>query len=187
MTCDYPYACGNLLHERNTYYYTPYAGRQFLDAWKGARNAVLERLPVPTAAAPPIDTAAASPSAETRDTRVLLECALAETDRGGHALLEMFVKKFETTKRVYEAYDADFRPVNRSAFLRLDLYVRAAELFEVAFCATEDVRYLNVLLKCLDTLSAVVGGLAQEEQARLARLIVQEREHVEALMRRLEI
>lgn len=187
MACDYPYARGSLLYERNTYYYTPYAGRQFLDAWKVARNAVLERLPVPAAAAAPIDTAAASSSAETSDTRVLLERALAETDRGGHALVEMFVKKFETTKRVHEAYDADFRAINRSAFLRLDLYVRAAELFEVAFCATGDVRYLNVLLKCLDTLSAVAGDLAQDDQARLARLIVREREHVEALMRRLEI
>jgi len=187
MACDYPYARGNVLYDRNTYFYTPYGGRQFLDAWRVARNDVLARLPAPAAAAPRIDAAARLASADATDTRVLLERALAETDRGGCALLEMFVKKFETTKRVHEAYDADFRAVNRSAFLRVDLYVRAGELFEAAFRATEDLRYLNVLLKCLDTLSAVAGDLAQYDQARLARLILLEREHVEALMRRLAI
>ncbi len=50
MACDYPYARGDLLHERNTYYYTPYHGRQFLDAWRAARNDVLANLGVLAAA-----------------------------------------------------------------------------------------------------------------------------------------
>ena len=187
MACDYPYARGDLLHERNTYYYTPYHGRQFLDAWRAARSDMLANLPAPAAAAPPVDAAAVSAGVTRADTRVLLECALAERDKAACALLEKFVKKFEITKRIHETYDADFRAVNRSAFLRIDLYVRAAELFEVAFCATDDLRYLNVLLKCLDTLSVVTDDLTQDDQARLACLILRERKHVEALMRRLEI
>lgn len=187
MAHDYPYARGDLLHERNTYYYTPYHGRQFLGTWRAARNDVLANLPAPAAAAPPAHAAAVSAGVAHGDTRVLLECALAARDKKACALLEKFVKKFEITKRIHESYDADFRAVNGSAFLRVDLYVRAAELFEVGFCETGDLRYLNVLLKCLDTLSVVTDDLKQDDQARLARLIQREREHVETLMRLLKI
>jgi methionyl-tRNA formyltransferase len=36
---DYPYASGDLLEKRNTYFYTPYAGADFLLAWRLQREA----------------------------------------------------------------------------------------------------------------------------------------------------
>ena len=36
---DYPYVSGDLLEKRNTYFYTPYAGADFLRAWRLQREA----------------------------------------------------------------------------------------------------------------------------------------------------
>ena len=41
----YPYASGDLLEDRHTYFYSEYAGRPFLDSWRTQRGGLLEKLP----------------------------------------------------------------------------------------------------------------------------------------------
>ena len=46
--CDYPYARGNLLEDRNTYTYTSFGGLPFLDAWLADRRRVQAELSEPS-------------------------------------------------------------------------------------------------------------------------------------------
>ena len=48
---SYSYASGDLLEDRQTYFYSRYEGKPFLIAWQAQRDALMENLP--EAASPP--------------------------------------------------------------------------------------------------------------------------------------
>ena len=54
-------------------------------------------------------------------------------------------------------------------------------VFEAAYGVTQDLVYLNALLKCVDTLCSVQDLLGEDGRARLAWLIGREGAHIEAL------
>lgn len=175
MSDLYPYASGNLIENPNSYFYTPYAGSAFFDAWRESRQSVRRTLPGATAPQPA--NTASEASSLSRD---LLERALD----GDEYLRESFIKKFETTKRVHESYDENFRAVDKAKRSELSLYVRAADLFEAIYRETNSSRHLNVYLKCLDTLCAHSAELDAPLKARLAWHIEQEKRHLEELAKK---
>lgn len=174
---EYKYARGDLMGTPNTYFYAAFEGREFVKAWWDVRQAALDALPVPTASAPAFDPQASG-------TAALLEaaCREAESEVGPNTRLpthvEMFLRKFEIGKRVYDAYDRDLRPIDREKFRTPSHYVRVAEALEAAFAKGGDLRALNALLKCVDTLIAHLAGVEDDLRPRLARLIVRERGHI---------
>ena len=173
MASKYPYATGDLINKPNSYFYSPYHGIQFIDYWRKARSEVLACLPEPVPPKPascgPISYAAID----------LLERAIADDT----TLREVFVKKFEIFKRIHSQYDESLRAVGGSDRYNFALYLRAADLFEKSYRTTNDVRYLNVLLKCLDTLCAYHDALGDELGARLAWHIENEFIHINCLQK----
>ena len=169
----YPYATGDLIAQPNSYFYSEYHGREFVLAWRRQRQAVLDKLP--EAVAPP-SPGKAKPSS--RLSTDLLEHALA----GDGELREAFVKKFEIHKRVHDGYDHDFRALDRTAHCTYSLYLRAADLFAATHEESGAVRHLNVYLKCLDTLCAVVEDLPRDLAGRLTWHLERERTYIEALL-----
>lgn len=188
MNPTYTYATGDLLSERNTYFYSAYQGPEFLGAWEDARVQVLERLPAP--ADMPVPRGGALPDASGVDARPFLERLLAgaSAEEGAwteaRPWLDRLVQRFEVTKRIFESYDASLRARDREHFRDLGAYLRFAEVLEVAYERTLTLPYLNALLKCMDTLTAMHAGLSRDEGARLARLILRERRHVRRLAER---
>lgn len=163
-----------------TYFYTAFQGPAFLEAWARSRQEALAALPEPAPEAPPPDP---HPSGTARFLETAFREALAapgeRTPLPFHA--EALLRKFEVGKRVYDQYDDDLRPVSRDAFRTHAYYVRAGEVFEAALARTGDLRALNVLLKCLDTLTAHRRELPADLAGRVARLIARERQLVSAL------
>jgi len=166
----YPFSTGDLISCRNTYFYTEYQGMGFIDAWKHHRNNVKKGLPLPSS--PPKVTPVEPGSNNTHD---LLERALG----GDKVLTEKFLRKFEITKRIHDAYDLNFRAIDPTACHSLHLYVRTADLFELTYTADSSVRYLNGYMKCLDTLCAHVKELDEGLKARLVWHLDQELIHVQ--------
>ncbi len=177
----YPYASGDLLAVPNTYFYAAYGGRDYLAPRQAERRRLESTLPPP----------AAAPDSEPglQETAALLESAFAATartpaiDPQGWRLIERLVRRFEIFKRIHDAYDDDFRAIDREAHGTLAHYLRAGEIFEAACtagAAGDRLRYLNVLLKCLDTLCSLAHRFEPPQRARLARLIARENELVKA-------
>ena len=187
MSTLYPYAQGDLLTEPNTYFYTPYHGQAFLDAWSQAREDVLKRIGPPSPPPRACETVRQRRAGSTNDllehAHALVEVSQGKLTDEARAMLEKFRAKFEITKRVHQAYDEDFRAVDPRQHKDLTLYVRAAELFEAVCARSGDVIYLNVLLKIIDTLCAFHERLSDMESARLAWLIERERIYVDAVDR----
>jgi len=172
MSEMYPYATGDLIETPNTYFYTVFGGQPFVDAWRRTRDDVQASLPSP-ANPPPAFMA----DDQSRDSADLLERAFA----GDEELREAFRRKFEITKRVHGGYDDQFRAIDRYDRRDLGRYMRAADIFELAYVEHGSVRYLNVLLKCIDTLCASSDQLGADLKSRLAWHLAREREHFQAL------
>ena len=174
MTMRYDYASGELLDKRNSYTYTVYGGAAFLDAWRASRDEALASLPEPATSVPE--------AGGTSRTDRLIEESLAQLAAGDPApALEPLLQRFEVTKRLYASYSDDWKAEDRKDFRDLARYVRFAELLERALDRRGDLRFLNGLLKCLDTLVALAAQLDPQQSARLARLLHAERAHVDRL------
>lgn len=177
----YPYAHGDLLETRNTYFYTPFQGKPFLEAWETQRSGVLSA-PVP----PGTDSTSA---AIRKPTDLLLDSLHAAISRDPNAGpwpdLDRLLQRFEVTKRLHGEYNAHWRPCDPADYTSLSRYLRFAEVLELAYGATGALPHLNGLLKCMDTLSALQTRLLPDAKERLNALIVKERGHVQGLRRRL--
>jgi hypothetical protein len=194
-SASYPFSSGDRLDNRNTYFYTPYGGRAFIDAWRTDRARVEANLPPPAASAPAASVAVWSDEAEIWSTPAWCENLfheIAETPEPPNSAvlgqLGQLLRKFETTKRIHAAYRrGDFRAADPRAYRDPALYLRAGEIFEAAFGRTGSLQCLNVLLKVLDTLSGLAPSLDRDQGSRLARLIAAERGYVERMAARLGI
>jgi hypothetical protein len=185
MSEMYPFADGDRFKERNTYFYTPYGGNEFLVAWQDDRSAVLAVLPDPSE--PKVGRTVEIPEPGPVETLSLLNAvhgALKSADTNNTALKEWLAKlvqKFEVTKRIHRAYNSNFKAINPVEHRDHRLYVLLAGVFELAYEQFGDLRYLNAFLKCLDTLCSVADQLGELDQAHLAWLIGRERVHVDAV------
>lgn len=136
---EYRYAQGDLMGSPQTYFYTAFEGRSFLDAWWLCREEALGDLPDPAEELPQPDT-------DADGTEGLLEQGLAAAGRAqpGNGGLpepaEMWLRKFEVGKRVNDRYRDDLRPATWDAYRTHRYYVRAGEVFGAALEATGDIR-----------------------------------------------
>lgn len=173
----YPYARGDLLHDRNTYFYSAYHGEAFFDAWRGDRDAAdgdkadgLSLDPTPT-------------SELAQDLRARIAQA---GDADAWSTLDRLVQRFEVTKRVHHAYRDTWRAVDPSAFQSVPGYVNLADLLADAHEQSGKLTYLNCLLKLLDTVSSFAAGLPKDWRVRVEGLIERERSFVTALRSRID-
>lgn len=181
----YTYAHGNLLEKRNTYTYTSYHGDVFFSDWRKVRASVHDKLPSPEQAPIPQSPRNLNLVLEDDiyDTAELLESIMVrlvqhEIDEFTSDVLAQLVRRFEVSKRVHTQYLSHWRAAPESGYTDLALYIRYAEVMELAYSATNRIDLLNVLLKIHDTLSSQVSSLSPQESGRLARLLNCEDEHI---------
>lgn len=175
MSADsYPYADGDPIVDRNTYFYSPSTGSAFLTAWRISRDKALGDLAIENDGAPPLGL---TESAHELDSLIDKD----SDDPVARKRFELIVKRFELSKRVYGAYDANGKPVDLQDFRNLDRYLLLAEALDRWYRSTLRLQYLNSLLKCLDSLTALRAKLNGPQSMRLARVIQCEREHVSVL------
>lgn len=173
---DYPYAEGDLLEKRNTYFYSTYGGRGFLSAWERQRDTAMK-----TSSA-----AGVRPRKEGKTDGILsfLEKEIArngDIDPSTWQQLDCLLQRFEVSKRLHGEYNDQWRPVNPDDYRDMERYVRFAEVLDQAYQRSRKLQYLNGLLKCMDTLSALTARLDALEKERVCRLTDSERSHIRTL------
>lgn len=171
----YTYAQGDLLYDRNVYSYSPFHGSTFLNAWeksrataelnsKRGRNLILRETPTLSLI---------------RSVRSGIHTP--ERDVAAWRDLDRLVQRFEVTKRVHDDYTKAWRAADKTQFHSMPAYVELAETFAWAYKNTDQLTYLNVLLKILDTLSTLLGDLPNAFKERVHALIADENAFVESL------
>lgn len=192
MSNMYPYANGDLLHDRNSYAYSAYHGEAFFDSWYEERTHVLDSIP----AAPVGETEKLDPEVtpitgfpvRTGELIAWLKARLraGRLDEKDNRFIDWLIQRFEVTKRVHEAYGANGLAQDKSKFHDRELYVAYAELMAQLYSSTHRLDVLNVLLKIMDTLCAFVSTLTVPQQSRLRSLIIEERRFFENLQRKVQ-
>jgi hypothetical protein len=187
---DYPYDRGDRIVDRNTYFYTPYEGPAFLAAFVASRERLAAGAPSCDAGA--ADQAVADPvtPAQALFSRISVALTGVVTPEERHwarRALDALIKRFEVTKRVYDAYDEAFKPPASASFREYAAYVAFAEMLDAAYRSNGRLSLLNALLKVMDTLSSVRSALTASLWPRMLRLVDAERRHVEDLAARLGV
>ena len=174
---SYDYASGDLLEDRNTYFYSRFHGREFLSAWRKQRDAAIAGKGDFSGEDKHVAMTPTDQLLETIWREVSVQRASADTMRKlGHLL-----QRFEVTKRLHGEYGANWRPKDPRDYRKMERYVRFAEILEQAYSSFAALPHLNALLKCLDTLTALQAGLDTGQKERLRELIAREKKHVEQL------
>jgi methionyl-tRNA formyltransferase len=182
----YPYAQGDLLERRHTYFYSPYGGRDFVAAWSRSRTSAARELAEARGGHPEgSGGSAAACELFGRLRRALRHGDEKQEDVAGQ--IARLVQRFEVSKRVYSSYDAGLRPRNAADYRALAPYVEFAELLEATYQARQQIQALNALLKCLDILVAHRAQLEPALRERVVRLIEREAEHVAAIAGRVGV
>ncbi|PKO46934.1 MAG: hypothetical protein CVU29_04310 [Betaproteobacteria bacterium HGW-Betaproteobacteria-22] len=182
-TGAYGYAAGDLLENRNTYFYTKFSGQAFLTAWYTQRNQVkVAEQEISVASESVLD---ASPTMQMIE---VLYQKLSAHHVGDQTIrtLNKLVQRFEVSKRLHGRYNANWRAVDAGEYKSWVRYVRFAEVLSLAYDSTHSLSYLNALLKIMDTLTAALGQLDVSLRDRVVNLTVCERDYVDALWLKLD-
>lgn len=183
-TVSYDYASGDLLENRNTYFYTKFSGQAFLTAWHRQRDQVkVTEQPLVNVTEDVLD---ASPTM--RMIEVLYQ-KLATHHTGSQTVLTLnkLVQRFEVSKRLHGRYNANWRAVDVTDYKSWARYVRFAEALDLAYANTQSLPYLNALLKIMDTITAAYHQLNASLRSRVQSLVDAEHRHVNALFAKLRM
>lgn len=122
MNNKYPYISENVPDEKISYSYSLFRGADFIEDWIESRNQYIigevptDFNPVETVIEGEADVATAK----------LFRSWLFSFDRGKgikEELLDLLVKRFEVTKKIFGDYDENFRPKDKRDFRNAYLYI----------------------------------------------------------------
>ncbi len=81
--------------------------------------------------------------------------------------LNLLIKRFEVTKKVYSDYDENFRPVDKKGFDIYRLYLLFGFVLVSAFNDEPKLQYLNALLKVNDISTGLTNHFNDDERSLL--------------------
>ena len=95
--------------------------------------------------------------------------------------LNLLLKRFEVTKRIYSSYDVDFRRIKKNEFGELRLYILFAYILTLVFSKSMKLPYLNSLLKVNDINISQIENLTKSEHNFLAYCAYKELDFIQNL------
>lgn len=139
---NYQYCNKNLLEEKETYQYSKYCGKDFLNAFFRNRQNFL-------CTTKDNDNSLFDLKINSNTFDFLKEFYNSCSDLDRFALL---LKKFEVTKRIFENTDENFKRLETSKSDNLDLYILFSNCCYLAYKKTNHLSFVNAILKCNDIL-----------------------------------
>jgi hypothetical protein len=179
----YDYVKENLIEKPNTYFYSSFFGYSFFISWRKQRKEVYDKLggeasPPESSSFYTIEDIENMINSEVVETGILFEAVYGNLDKHHiqlASIISKLIKKFEVSKRWHTTYLKGLRTTKDSNDVwHLELYLRAAEIFEKVYIKFDNLPSFNVFLKLIDTLCSVAEQLDGTQKKRLARLIKQE-------------
>ena len=139
---NYQYCDKNLLEDKETYQYSKYCGKDFLDAFFRNRQNFLKSTEVN-------ENNLFDLKIDSNTFDFLKEFYNNSSDLNRFALL---LKKFEVTKRIFENTDENFKRLENSKSDNLDLYTLFSNCCYIAYQKKKHLSFVNAMLKCNDIL-----------------------------------
>ena len=170
----------------NTYFYTEFNGQEFLDEYFANRELIIE---LSKEALEPLFVISDTQIKESLiQTSVFLEKTYLSLQSHHHSPnaevfseVDMILKKFEVSKRIYDFYLPKFKKSDESDFRTFHNYLHFARILSVSYGITKKLNYLNGMLKVIDSLISVFNELSEKEKKNLAWLAEKELNHIREL------
>lgn len=189
----YDYAIGDLLSSPQTYQYSKYQGREFIEAWYQSRQKTKAALGAPC----PMVLQFAGHS-ELTTLRLMVLCGRLRLE-AINALTEpwftILLKKFEVSKRLCAQYQnsAPYKAIDKTDYQELDPYLLLAEAIVRQWQHQDESidlgrsYLLSGLLKLNDTLTTQTARMSPAQSAHFAWLLESEQVMVTRTQTRLGI
>lgn len=189
---SYSYTDGDKIASPNTYFYTEYNGQEFLNSYFGNRKSILRK--TKDAVEPMFSKNDIETDQSLIHTSIYLDYLYTSLQSQNHsrnadifAEINLILKKFEVSKRIYDFYLPEFKKSDESDFKNLNNYLKLASVLSRSYEITKKLNYLNGMLKVIDTLISVFNEMSELEKKNLAWLIRMEIDHVGKLTSKLRI
>jgi len=158
---DYKYNQGDLLNNPQNYNFTEFGNWDFLNAFKKSRNKFSRdsdmssdllqnffKLLIPNL---DIDNNLHDKIETDKYLKIILiEIFLKNLFNYNH--IDIFVKKFELTKKLFEKYNEKFIPISKNCFNLIN-YILLSFICLLCYKQEKNLKYLNTSLKLNDTLT----------------------------------
>jgi hypothetical protein len=184
MTGDslkYKYLNSNALFEKVDYSYSVYNGESFLKAWKASRKlftGIYDSKNIQ------FDVIIKSP---TSDLFLSWINNFNDNTFKDFKKLNLLLKRFEVTRKIYEGYDESFRPTDKKInFKDIDLYTLFSFVLVKAYKSSKKLYYLNSLLKVNDIILSNEEVIHPKIQSLFNYCVNQEIGFIENLRKELE-
>lgn len=182
----YPYFSPDVPHQKISYSYSQYYGTDFIHAWRNYRQGFNK------------DNTLKKDWLKTVTDFVEIE-NLNQTVGGTSAILNLWikeavadsfdfekinllVKRFEVTKKIYGKYDESLRATDKQDFLELDNYLKFGCLLVLANNKLAKLQYVNALLKLNDMLCSLVAKFNKQQKEIFILLLQKEEDYINELM-----
>ena len=97
--------------------------------------------------------------------RILLHIIKNNKDTKINAKFEMYLKKFEINKRLYDKYDDNEK--NSTLYDIIENYILLSVISILKFKKTENLKFLNTALKLNDTICSEFKNMVKEDYNKL--------------------
>lgn len=177
----YKYISENAPEEKIDYSYSKFYGEKFLEAWMDSRKICYPG--DQTTDIPEITNTNCS-----NTENLLVEWIKSFQIRGqiNYDQLNLLLKRFEVTKKIFESYNEQFRSIDRSKYKQYRLYILFGVLLAAAYEKTNKLQYLNSLLKVNDISLSIVNLLNDQERKLLNHCVCKERDYIISLKEQLK-
>lgn len=181
----YNYYDAGVPEKKINYSYSTFFGEQFIDAWRSTRKSIysnyrgetLENLSIEKL----FEILEVDP--ETIGTLSIIKDWYFGDMSIFYPDINLLLKRFEVVKKIYDEYDGNFRPLNKTKFNNFNCYLTFGHLLVTCFEQTKKLQYLNSLLKLNDILCSLKQRLSNEEKEVLTFLVRKEERFVNDLIK----
>ena len=168
------------LENRQNYMYSEYGGRDFLAAYHCTRKNYIDKYDFDVSSINMLQNDIPKDNITANELNSLVQkFTVGEWDNTDRERLDYYIKAFEVRKRLYTEYEAGkVRPTEVAEYDKIVSYELLAMCVAHAYRYTQNLKYLNTLLKLNDILLSIAEGDAeyngQVEKEKLSWLLSQE-------------
>ena len=171
---EYQYSKESLLQNPQTYQFTKFEGKEFLQGYVKSRKKIILKLGSSQYSDADIEKVIKQEQNDSRNKnnttifelrRILLHIIKNDKDTKINAKFEMYLKKFEINKRLYDKYDDNEK--NSTRYDIIENYILLSVISILKFKKTENLRFLNTALKLNDTICSEFRNMIKEDYNKL--------------------
>lgn len=168
----YKYITNNNLYEKQNYMYSEYKGMTFLKEYLDSRQAFLEQNEYEKTDNAVGESISDPVQLDLSNLKRNMESGNYDKETVG--LINAYTKSFEVRKRIYAEYDDNWKPLSNAGFENSENYLLFADCLVLAYRSLKCMKYLNCLLKVVDTLLSIQNRLDCRSKEYLSCIIRQE-------------